>query len=54
MCASERDLDVSDVIPCLDHLNKATITYCIELCSMLCASLDERGAWGELDIYVCG
>ena len=26
----------------------------MELCSMLCASLDERGAWGEMDIYVCG
>ena len=25
----------------------------MELCSMLCASLDGRGVWGRMGIYVC-
>ena len=24
-----------------------------ELCSMLCGSLDGRGAWGTVDTYIC-
>ena len=25
----------------------------MELCSMLCASLDGRGVWGRMDTYIC-
>ena len=29
------------------------IVYHMELCSMLCASLDGRGVWGRMDACIC-
>ena len=33
----------------LKWITNKTIVWHLELCSMLCASLDGRGAWGRMD-----
>ena len=37
----------------LYYNGEPTKTCCIGLCSMLCASLDGRGAWGRMDTCIC-
>ena len=36
----------------MDNQQGPTVQH-MELCSMLCGSLDGRGVWGRMDTYVC-
>ena len=29
------------------------IVWYMELCAMLCGSLDRRGVWGKMDVCIC-
>ena len=46
------DSDVHTAIFKMDN-QQGPIVQHMELCSMLCASLDGRGVWGRMDTYTC-